>query len=58
MKKAIGYARISDDDQSRWSTGGQQTLIRDHCSKEKIELTAIFTDEGESAKNFDRANWK
>lgn len=58
MKKAIGYARISDDDQSRWSTGGQQDLIREHCIKEKIELTTIFTDEGESAKNFDRANWR
>lgn len=58
MTKAIGYCRISDDDQSRWSIGGQQDLIRDHCTKENIELTAIFTDEGESAKNFDRANWK
>lgn len=58
MKKAIGYTRISDDDQSRWSIQGQQNMIREHCSKNNIELTAIFTDEGESAKNFDRANWK
>jgi site-specific DNA recombinase len=58
MKKAIGYARISDFDQSNWSIGGQQDLIKDYCRKNDIELVAIFTDEGQSAKNFDRSDWK
>jgi site-specific DNA recombinase len=58
MKKAIGYARISDFDQSNWSIGGQQDLIREYCRKNEMELVAIFTDEGESAKNFDRSDWK
>lgn len=58
MKQAIGYIRISDEDQSRWSTGGQLDLIKDHCIKNDINMVASFTDDGESAKNFDRPNWK
>jgi len=58
MKKAIGYARISDEDQSTWSIPGQRDLITDYCIKNDIELVAIFTDEGYTAANFDRADWK
>jgi site-specific DNA recombinase len=58
MKKAIGYARISDQDQSNWSISGQQDLIKEYCQTHGIELVATFTDEGESAKNFDRSDWK
>lgn len=58
MKKAIGYARISDEDQSTWSIPGQQDLIKDYCIKNNIELVATFTDQGYTAANFDRADWK
>lgn len=58
MKKAIGYIRISTKDQSNFSLEGQEKLIREYCEKQGIELAALFTDEGQSAKNFDRVNWK
>ena len=58
MKKAIGYVRISDKDQSNFSIPGQQDLIRSYCGKNDIEVMAMFTDDGESAKNFDRPDWK
>jgi site-specific DNA recombinase len=58
MKKAIGYVRISDKDQSNFSITGQADIITSYCSKNNIEVVTIFTDEGESAKNFDRPDWK
>jgi len=58
MKKAIGYVRISTEDQSNFSIDGQQKLIKDYCSKKDIHLIEVFVDEGQSAKNFDRYSWK
>jgi site-specific DNA recombinase len=58
MKRAIGYTRISDEDQSNWSLQGQQQLIVEYCDKNSITLIETFTDDGQSAKNFDRADWK
>jgi len=58
MKTAIGYARISTTDQSNFSIPGQQEYITNHCRREGIELLDIFCDKGQSAKTFDRANWK
>lgn len=58
MKKAIGYVRISDKDQSNFSITGQADIIRSYCSKNDMEVISLFTDEGESAKNFDRPDWK
>jgi site-specific DNA recombinase len=58
MKKAIGYIRISTKDQSNFSLEGQEQLIRDYCEKQSIDLVAFFRDEGQSAKTFDRVNWK
>lgn len=58
MKKAIGYIRISDKDQSNFSISGQQEYIERYCSQSDITLLTSFTDNGESAKNFDRADWK
>lgn len=57
MKKAIGYARISTNDQSRFSIPGQVDSIKDYCEKNNIGLEAMFCDEGESARNFDRPDW-
>lgn len=58
MKKAIGYVRISSKDQSNWSLEGQENDIRSYCLRNNIELSAVFIDDGESAKNFDRASWR
>lgn len=58
MKQAIGYCRISTSDQSNYSISGQMDDIRRYCEQKEMVLMNIFTDEGQSAKNFDRANWK
>lgn len=58
MKTAIGYIRISDKDQSNFSIEGQDGFIRDYCRKHDLELLATYTDDGRSAKNFDRPDWK
>lgn len=58
MKKAIGYIRISTEDQSNFSIDGQERLIVEFCQKQNIQLINLFKDEGQSAKNFDRINWK
>ena len=58
MQKAIGYIRISDKDQSNWSIGGQEKDIRRHCQLKGIDLIAVYIDDGQSARTFDRAEWK
>lgn len=58
MKRALGYVRISDKDQSNFSITGQEKYIREYADKHKIELFSMFTDDGKSAKNFDRPDWK
>jgi site-specific DNA recombinase len=57
MQKAIGYVRISTEDQSNFSIDGQEKQIIDYCIKNKIELSNVFKDEGQSAKNFNRLDW-
>lgn len=57
MKKAIAYIRISDKDQSNFSTEAQQKHIKEYASKHNIEVISFFEDDGRSAKNFDRPNW-
>lgn len=58
MKQAIAYIRISDKDQSNFSLAGQEKYIRDYCLKNNMTLREVFTDDGKSAKNFDRPDWK
>jgi site-specific DNA recombinase len=58
MKRAISYIRISQEDQSNWSISGQSKMIEDFAKSRGIEIVATFTDDGVSAKNFDRAGWK
>lgn len=58
MKKAIAYIRISTKDQSNFSLTGQEQYIRDFATKQGYEILALFTDDGQSAKNFDRPDWK
>ncbi len=57
-KRVVGYVRISTKDQSNFSLDGQEEAIARHCERNGWELIGISRDEGESAKNFDRASWK
>lgn len=58
MKKAFAYLRISDDDQSKFSISGQLLCIEEYCKRNNITLIKVFTDEGFSAKDFNRPAWK
>jgi site-specific DNA recombinase len=55
---AIGYMRLSIRDQSRYSLEYQEESIREYCRKNKLELTGMFKDNGESSYTFDRADFK
>lgn len=58
MPAAIGYARISTEDQSQNSIPGQVADITSYCQRNGLELLKVFTDDGQSAFNFDRKEWK
>lgn len=58
MKKVITYSRISTNDQSNWSISFQEGHHQSFCQKKTWHIIRNFVDEGQSAKNFDRANWK
>src|SRR5579863_8303533 len=55
---AVGYTRISTQDQSRYSLEYQEEAIRDYCHRNHIELTALFKDNGESSYSFDRPDYQ
>lgn len=55
---AIGYMRLSVRDQSRYSLEYQEESIREYCSKNNIELTGLFKDNGESSYTFDRPDYR
>lgn len=57
-RKAILYKRISDDDQSNYSIADQDERLIRFCEIWKIRVVANFTDDGYSAKNFDRPGYK
>lgn len=57
-KIVVGYARISNEDQSHFSIAGQQEEFTNYCVKNNYDLVKVFTDEGQSAKDFDRKEWK
>lgn len=58
MAQAIGYIRISTKDQSRFSLQAQSQYITEYAQRNNIEVLNIFEDDGKSAKNFDRPDWK
>ncbi len=58
MKQAIAYIRISTKDQSNFSLQGQEQYIRDFAAKNGYAILNVFKDDGQSAKNFDRPDWK
>jgi len=55
--KAIGYVRVSTDDQAAEgvSLAAQGERIGAYCVAQGWELTAVYIDAGESAKSLDRA---
>ena len=58
MKKAaIRYLRISTDRQSNFSIDGQDMQTRHWCDRNEVEIIDTFTDEGYSARNFDRPDF-
>jgi site-specific DNA recombinase len=57
-KIVVGYARISNEDQSHFSISGQQQEFENYCNKNNYDLVKVFTDEGQSAKDFERKEWK
>ncbi|NOQ19220.1 MAG: hypothetical protein GQ571_04530 [Desulfobacterales bacterium] len=56
MKKAIGYVRVSTDDQAKEgvSLENQEAKIRSYCDLKDLELLEIIEDAGISAKNLRR----
>ncbi len=58
QKRAIVYLRISKDRQSNWSIEGQQNAIVNWCERNNIEVIDTFTDNGYTATNFDRPDYK
>lgn len=52
--KAIGYIRLSDEDQSNYSIDGQERQIKEYCNKNNLELLKIYQDNGENSYTFDR----
>lgn len=51
---AIGYTRLSDEDQSNYSLSGQERAINEYCARHGLKLIKIFSDNGQSSYTFDR----
>jgi len=56
--KAIRYIRISTKDQSNFSIEGQLKSTEHYCRINNYEIVNTYTDDGQSAKSFDRPDWK
>ncbi len=56
--RAIGYRRLSDKDQSKYSLAHQDEAIKNYCSRNGLELINMFTDNGECSDTFDRADYR
>ncbi len=54
--KAIGYIRVSTDEQARegFSLPVQESRIRSYCEAKDWDLATIYRDEGVSGKSLDR----
>jgi DNA invertase Pin-like site-specific DNA recombinase len=58
MQAAYAYLRISKEDQSHFSIEAQEEVIRKYAKTHQFEIKKVYTDEGVSAKNFNRPQWK
>lgn len=54
---AVGYQRLSRQDQSSYSLESQERNIREYCTRNNLKLLSIFTDNGESSYTFDRPDF-
>ncbi len=54
----IAYIRISTKDQSNFSLTAQEEHVRNYAARNGYVILALFKDNGQSAKNFDRTEWK
>lgn len=52
--KAIGYIRLSDEDQSNYSIESQERHIKEYCTRNNLELLKVYKDNGQSSYTFDR----
>lgn len=51
---AIGYCRLSREEQSHHSLEAQERVIREYCDRNNLTLLNIYKDNGESSYTFDR----
>lgn len=58
QKKCGRYLRFSQEDQSANSTERQDTVTYSWCERSNVEIIATFTDDGYSARTFDRPDVK
>ncbi len=58
MKKAFQYIRKSTEDQSNFSISGQKMINEQWAAKNNIEIIGTYIDDGYSAKNFNRPDWR
>lgn len=58
MRKALQYIRISDEDQSNFSLEGQDRYNQAFAERNQIHIVETYVDNGVSAKNFNRPQWK
>lgn len=56
--RAIGYRRLSDKDQSKYSLEYQERAIREYCNRYQLEIIALYTDNGECSDTFDRPDYR
>lgn len=58
MKTAFIYKRVSSDDQVKgYSLSDQDARLIQYCSKEEIQIIGSYSDDGISAKTFDREGY-
>ncbi len=55
---AIGYIRKSTKDQSHYSLEYQESSIKNYCKNNRLQLSSLFVDDGESSYTFDRPDYK
>lgn len=56
-KKVLAYLRISTKEQSNFSLDFQKETIQRACDDQGLEVMEWFTDNGQSAKSFNRVAW-
>ena len=51
--KAVGYVRVSKDEELKGSIDQQKASIKKYCDKKQYALTEIYEDRGISGKNIE-----